>query len=256
MIKSKLLLLPILFAVSTTIANAQVKKITLPGGNKYVLSFKDEFKSKKLNTKVWHFRTDSKHWSTQLPNNVSISDGMLRLNVKKENAGGKEYTGAGIISAKRYEFGYYESSFKVPAGAGWHNSFWLMGHDGSGGTGPSKSELELDICENDSKNKTSYSVIVHKWQGQHTTHGGKSVKTPDLSAGFHKWGCEYTEKEVKYYFDGELVQTIDVSKLPHGGLNIWLTTIASHHGPTTKVDDSFLPNVFLIDYVRYYKPVK
>lgn len=232
------------------------KSVVKPGGDKaYTLAFSDEFNGDKLNTKAWVYRTDSKHWSTQLPANVTLANGYLLLNVKKEKAQDKEYTGAGIITAQKFGFGYYEASFKIPKGAGWHNSFWLMTHDGSGGTGPKQSALELDICENDSKNRSGYTANVHRWRDPHVQKGTKWIKTPDLAEGFHKWGCEYTQKEVKYYFDGQLVQTVDISEYPHTPMNIWLTTIASFHGNTTQVDDSLLPNVFEVDYVRYYKPV-
>jgi len=44
---------------------------------------------------------------------------------------GKHYTGGGIISKQTFKYWYFEARFKVPAGAGWHNSFWTMLHDGS-----------------------------------------------------------------------------------------------------------------------------
>lgn len=230
-------------------------KLVNPSGNKeYKLDFHDEFNSGKLDNARWNYRTDSKHWSTQVSNNVTLDNGTLRLNVRKESSEGKEYTGAGIISKKDFGFGYYEARFKIPKGAGWHNSFWLMKHDGTGGTGPSATTLELDICENDSRVAAGYNVNVHRWQGEHIQRGTKWIKTPKLSEEFHTWGCEYSAEDVKYYFDGHLVQTISIKDLPTGALNIWLTTIASFHGNTKKVDDSLLPGVFEIDYVRYYSP--
>ena len=83
--------------------------------------------------------------------------------------------------------------------------------------------------------------------------GGKSVKTPNLSGDFHVYGCEFTPEKVKYYFDGKLVQTVDVSKFKHSEQNIWLTTIASNLGGTKAVDDAKLPAVAEYDYVRFYE---
>ena len=67
------------------------------------------------------------------------------------------------------------------------------------------------------------------------------MKTPDLSADFHVFGCEFTPETVKYYFEGKLVQTVDATKFPHGDQSIWLTSIASHLGGTKAVDDAKLP---------------
>ena len=120
-----------------------------------------------------------------------------------------------MISAKAFSYGYYEARFKVPPGAGWHSSFWLMTHDGSGGTNTKVTKQELDIIENDSVNPMGYGVNTHKWNPEpHVGMGGKRVKTPNLSADFHTFGCEFTPTVVRYYFDNTLVQTVDDTKLP------------------------------------------
>jgi len=220
----------------------------------YTLAWSDEFDGQKLDAGKWVYRTDSKMWSTQKPENVTVADGRLSLHVKKEDAGDKHYTGAGVISKQAFKYGYYESKFKVPPGAGWHTSFWMMRHDGKGGTDPKATVQELDVCENDSVKLTSYGVNVHQWNpGPHKSLGGKSVKTPDLSADFHVWGCEFTPETVKYFFDGKLVQTVDATKFPHGEQHIWLTTIASSLGGAKKVDDTQLPAAAEYEYVRYYE---
>ncbi len=239
---------PILFAALAALS-AGVLCAEQPAG--YKLAWADEFGGATLDTAKWGYRTDSKHWSTQKPENVSISSGFLTLTLKKEKAGDKEYTGAGVISKQSFRYGYYETRFRIQAGKGWHSSFWMMGHDGSGGTGTTATELELDVIENDSIDLTGYGVNTHKWQGQHTSHGGKRVATPPLS-DFHIYGCEYTPQEVKYYFDGQVVQTVDISKLPQGSLHIWLTSIASQLGKTDAVDDTKLPGRVEYDYVRFY----
>jgi len=223
----------------------------------YKLAWSDEFEGKAVDASKWVYRTDSKMWSAQKPENVTVAEGKLRLNVKKEEAGDKHYTGAGLISKQAFKYGYYESKFKVPPGAGWHTSFWMMRHDGQGGTDPKATVQELDVCENDSVKLTSYGVNVHQWNPKpHKTFGNKVVKTPDLSADFHVWGCEFTPEFVKYYFDGKLVQTVDATKFPHGEQHIWLTTIASSLGGAKKVDDTQLPAAAEYEYVRFYEKAK
>lgn len=228
--------------------------VTDGGLSAYQLAWHDEFDGGKVNTADWDYRTDSKHWSTQKPENVTVADGKLFLHVKKEEAGDKHYTGAGLITKKAYKYGYYEARFKVPPGAGWHTSFWMMKHDRAGGTNPKDTAQELDVCENDSVNPGSYGVNTHKWNPPpHTSIGGKHVSTPDLSADFHVFGCEFTPATVKYFFDGKLVQTVDATKFPHSEQHIWLTTIASHLGRTKAVDDTKLPAAAVYDYVRFFE---
>jgi beta-glucanase (GH16 family) len=223
-----------------------------PPNAAYQLAWADEFTDPKLDTSRWDYRTDSKHWSTQLPANVSVHDGCLWLALKKEKAGDKDYTGAGVISKRLFKFGYYEARFKVPPTKGWHTSFWMMKHDGAGGTNPQTSVQELDVCENDSINLKGYGVNTHRWLPTHLGVGAKHVTTPDLSADFHVWGCEFTSEKVVYYFDGKVVLTVDTPKLgTPSDQHIWLTSIASHLGKTDAVDDSRLPVYAVYDYVRF-----
>lgn len=217
------------------------------------LKFQDDFNGKKLNIKKWDYRTDSKHWSKQLPENVSIKDGFLYLEAKKQNADTMKYTGSGIISKKAFRYGYYESRFKIPDGKGWHTSFWMMFHDGSGGTATKDAYQELDVCENDSKEPFGYACNVHNWYGEHSSIGGKKIETSDLSKDFHVWGCDFSATEVFFYFEGKLVRTVDVRNLELRDNHIWLTTIASWLGKTDAVDENKLPSAAIFDYVKFYE---
>ena len=223
----------------------------------YRLAWSDEFDAPAFDTTKWDYRTDSKHWSTQLPANLTVSNGILNLNLKKQTANGMSYTGAGAISKAAFRFGYYEARMRTPPGRGWHTSFWMMKHDGSGGTGAGATALELDCIENDSVNPWKYGVNTHRWNPTpHISIGGKTINAPtngpSLTDDFHIYGCEYTPTAIKYFFDGALVQTVDATTLPQGDLNIWLTSIASYLGSTTNVDDTLLPNVAQFDYARFF----
>lgn len=238
-------------AVGTNDLAGSVRTASPPPG--YGLVWSDEFDGSALDTNKWMYRTDSKHWSTQRPENVQVTNGVLRLVLRKEVAGNKDYTGAGVISRPSFRYGYYEARFKVPSTKGWHTSFWLMWHDGLGGTDPQATKQEIDICENDSNRPTRYGLVVHRWRPEpHKGFGHLLVTTPDLSADFHVWGCEFTPEAVTFYFDNELKQTVDATQFSHSDQHIWLTSIASHLGGTDKVDDAGLPTFAEFDWVRYY----
>ncbi len=221
----------------------------------YRLAWQDEFDGTVLDTAKWNYRTDTKLWSKQLPANVSVSGGLLNLHLKKETVDTVFYTGAGVISKNLVRYGYYETRMKTPPGAGWHTSFWMMKHDGLGGTGTTATAVEIDVIENDSITPLKYGVNSHRWNpGPHQSFGAKSVTTPSLTADFHVFGCEFTAATLKYFFDGTLVQTVDATQFPHDDVNIWLTSIAANLGGTTSVDDTQLPALAQYDYARFYEP--
>ncbi|MDR3232506.1 MAG: FAD-dependent oxidoreductase [Planctomycetaceae bacterium] len=223
---------------------------------RYQLKWSDEFNGQKLNTAKWHRRTDSKMLSTQLAENVSVSDGLLHLLLKKQSGYEKEYTGGGVISKTEFQYGYYEVRMRVPSGAGWHTSFWTMRYNGRN-TGIAEAAQELDICEQDSYAPSFYWSVVHNWgirtpNGQ-KDFGGKKVQTEqNLSADFHIYSAEFTPEKVNFYFDGKLVNTVNAEQFPHGQQSIWLTSIAMLAGGKG-VDDSRLPAEAVFDYVRFYE---
>jgi predicted GH43/DUF377 family glycosyl hydrolase len=212
----------------------------------YKLAWHDEFDGVAVNTNEWNYRTGERFWSTQRPENVSVADGKLRLTLKKEKLGNTDYTAGGLISKREFKFGYYEARLKMPRGKGWHTSFWMMRNSDD-------RNQELDVCEQDSINPNDYSTNVHGYKPTHRALGAKHIATPDLTADFHVWGCEFTPTTVTYYFDGKVVDTRDVTNVPLGDVSIWLTSIAAPLGKTDKVDDSALPAYAEFDYVRFFE---
>ena len=73
----------VLFILFCLTCHAQKKELEL-NGKTYALTFSDEFNTVELDTNRWAYRTDSKHWSTQLKRNVVLKNGFLLLNVKKD----------------------------------------------------------------------------------------------------------------------------------------------------------------------------
>ncbi len=220
----------------------------------YKLVWADEFNGDKLNPGEWIYRTGVRYWSTQVPESVSVHDGSLWLACRKQKVGNSDYTAGGIISKRFFRYGYFESRFKVPPTKGWHTSFWLMRNTEANRDSHEGSRQEIDICENDSSRLKLYGANLHQWAPEHRGLGHRNVVTPDESAEFHTWACEFTPERIVYYFDGKVVHINPVTKLPdHGDMNVWLTTIASPLGGTDAVDESRLPVFAVYDYVRVYQ---
>lgn len=224
----------------------------------YKLTWSDEFDGTALDAAKWDYRTGPRIWSDQLPENVSVSGGMLHLALKKQESGGRHYTAGGIISKQTFHYGYYEARFKVPAGAGWHTSFWMVNaHPAKDAAGHGvESHQEIDVCENDSVRLTDYGINLHRWP-QHKALGHKTVETPNLAEDFHVWGCLFTPAALRFYFDGKHVHSIDLKEhkdMPQTVHNIWLTAIAANLGKTKMVDNSKLPATADFDYVRFFTP--
>ncbi|VGO18491.1 glycoside hydrolase family 16 protein [Pontiella sulfatireligans] len=239
----------------------------------YKLAWSDEFNGTEIDDAKWEYRLDSKHWSTQQAKNMSVSDGVANINLRKEKTGGMDYTGGGIISKKYFRYGYYEARIKCPAGAGWHTSFWMMDnhHENS-----DTSQVELDPLETNSIDLHTFSTDYHQWRSDigHMKRY-QLVKTPDAPLNeFYVYGMEWTPEAAYFYFNGKLVRTAKdltqqlpkeektagkkpivrkVSETDKNDLQIWFTSIATWLGNTEKVDDSVLPSTAQCDYVRFFE---
>ena len=224
----------------------------VPADSGYRLAWSDEFNGTALDETQWNYRTDTKYSSKQLPSNVSVRDGLLRIALTREPGAEPEYRGGGVITTQTFHYGFYEASIKIEAGSGWHSSFWMMKYNGSD-TKPQRATVELDALENQSVSLRSYGVNTHRWLGTHITKGHKDVDTPDLSEGFHIFGCDYQPDKITYYFDSQPVQTVDWSGEPQGEQNIWLTSIAEAMGPRHDIDATHVPGLMSVDWVRFYK---
>jgi beta-glucanase (GH16 family) len=261
--------------VPTAIHAAEPVAPPLPG---YRLAWSDEFNGSTLNTNRWHYRTGKRLLSVQRPQNVSVTNGLLRIALKKEKAGDAQYTAGGVISREQFKYGYYEARFRCPSAAGWHTSFWTMDYADPGTLPPGTDfaqlveqghatnttrikAQEIDICEQDAVNPRSYSAGVIDWSGQtgkRTAGFGRKYyrNTADFSASFHIWGCEFTPATVKFYLDGKLTHETDARKFPHGPQSIWLTSVAALWGDPVKpkaVADAKLPAWAEFDWVRFYE---
>lgn len=221
----------------------------------YELKWQDEFNGTTLNSDEWYYRNDNKSWSAQRPENISISDGKLKIDLKKEDFKGMKYTGGGVISKRNFKYGYYEISAKLCGTTGGHSIFDLSNYAEKSKFNTAETEIDGFEVDGIKPNNIKHSVALID-----PSLPGFASKVYDVgfdtSKGFHKYGIEWTENQVIYYVDGVKKYTADYAKWYHqqGSENIWLSCIASNSGGTTKVSDEALPGEMLVDYIRYYEP--
>lgn len=218
----------------------------------YALVWADEFNGEALDLTQWDYRNETKYWSTGKETNVSVSGGHMHIALKKERQGKSDYTGGCVVSKRNFRYGYYEASIKLHAGKGWHTSFFLTAHKAD----ITGARQQIDLCENDSIDPKLFNVYLHQWKPAHRIFDSKRVKTPDLTQDFHVWGCEFTPQKVRYYFDGDLVATIDANEMLHDDQSFWFSCYAAPLAKTMHVEDEKLPGEILVDWVRFYEKTK
>jgi beta-glucanase (GH16 family) len=227
----------------------------------YTLQWFDDFSGTKVDESKWMYRTDVKAQSSQRAANVSVADGKVVIHLRKEADRGMQHTGGGLISRKKFRYGYYEARAKMFGSAAWHQSVWAMAASDGNTTYPDAMRTEIDGMEFDSDVPWKGHMGLIKWQGPKKSSSVTCTpgvyRNPlgfDASQDFHTYGFEWTPAEVRFYLDGDLrcVLNYPPSDGEHDMINFWLTAIG-YEQRGAKIDDSKLPGRMIIDHAAFYE---
>ncbi len=221
------------------------------GGEKWVLTFNDEFQGMELNTNVWTAMEEnpSHILSSRHPENVEVHDGAVHLITKYESrVDNKSWTTGNLLADKGafvQEYGYWEARYKYTASAGINNSFWMM----STAT-KDQTWYEIDVNEGHYMNKIN--TNLHEYTtGTRVTHAERYEIPYDLSADYHTYAVEWTPEYLKYYFDGQLIHTkTNVTSGGHLSFARLSTAILSWAGAINVSADG---TAQVVDYVRVWQ---
>ncbi|MBL7188604.1 MAG: family 16 glycosylhydrolase [Phycisphaerae bacterium] len=191
------------------------------------------------------------------PGNVTVSDGKLHLAMKKQQVpempkdkGYHTYTSAAVQSKTKVKYGYFEAKCRPMKSHG-SSSFWFYN---------STPELwtEIDVFEIGGGApgfEKKYNMNVHVFktptEKEHWSRHGAWVAPSNLADDYHTYGLEWDSDEIKWYFDGVLVRSIENTHWHQPlTLNFDSETMPEWFGLPK---DSDLPSVYSIEYVRAWK---
>lgn len=213
----------------------------------------DEWDSTKWGTTLWYATTTDFAFNS---GNVSVSNGYLKLTVKKESYKNKEYTcgavkstftvGANTMMEIRAKTIDYRANIST--------AIWL-----SDKPVPEKNpNVEIDIMETlspGSKPQKFTAGLHYWWSGGigDQNVGWKDYLLPsgqNISDEFHIYKLERYNGKLRMYFDGILFWDFDARDYPRL-IDMERYFIFSIEGHAEGLD-AYLPAEFLIDYIRIY----
>jgi beta-glucanase (GH16 family) len=196
--------------------------------------------------------------------NVTVSSGNLLLTARKEAFNEKSYTCGAVES--RFDVpgvnSYVEVRAKaLPRDANVLSAIWLQSSPLTAANNPNP---EIDIQET-----FNYSGVVstlHTWaidpatrapttpdEYMHTQTAPNDFNTGvDVSADYHVYGLERSGGKLRFYFDGKLAWEVTPSDASF--VNLPRHVVLSLEGHLGDPADPYLPQSFLVDYVRTYIP--
>lgn len=229
--------------------------------SRYALAFAEEFDGNALDPSRWNDRI----W--YLPRSGSpdcrVAHGKLKIWPHRD-AAGRWLERIINTDGKFYQtYGYFEMEAKLPYGRGLWPAFWLINRDDQSMPNPLRPEIDImEAYPGEGRGYWSkidlkpiaYSVTI--WpvgaqgqKGSKDAAGRGVVKTPDLSAGFHKYGMQWEPKKISFFFDGKPVYSLNV-EISHRMFLLVNLQYGSESGNPDSTTPAHPGNAFEINYIR------
>ncbi len=164
-----------------------------------------------------------------------------------------------IMEKFSQKYGWFEIRCRCPRGEGLMSAFWLHqvdplkqeytpeGQKKSLDAGP----LEIDIFEQQGRLITNTGSEINL-NTHFTEKGHYEHRTPiDVSTGFHVWAMEWEEGRIRWYLDGEVLETYE-GPTPQEKMFL-LVALFQYSGWIGTIDPNLqYPKDLEIDYVKVY----
>jgi beta-glucanase (GH16 family) len=196
--------------------------------------------------------------------NARVEGGMLVIEGRRENFQSKSGETAKYTSASLYArnpvgwlYGKIEVRAKLPEGKGVWPAIWMLGSDLPDVGWPACGEI--DMMEFVGKEPDNvYSTLHYRALGVHKSIQ-KRLATVHPSGDFHVYTMEWYPDRIDFLFDGRRYQSVQTDEAGTGPENPFrkpqklLINMALGGSWGGDIDDTMLPQKYLIDYVRIYR---
>jgi beta-glucanase (GH16 family) len=246
------------------------------------LVWSDEFDYKGLpDSTKWDYEEgfvrnlEMQYYTRAQKKNTRVEKGVLVIEGRKEQILNPKYKAGSDSWIEKREFGYYTSASlitknkaswtygrievraKLPHGKGVWPAIWTLGANRAKVPWPASGEI--DIMEFVGKDPNRVHATVHCGaDGKPRSQGGK-FQTEQPWADFHVYAIEWYHDRIDFYFDDHKYFTYSMDDAGKGEDNPFrkpqylLINLALGGGWAGDIDDSILPQKYLIDYVRVYQ---
>lgn len=219
----------VLLSLLSFFSNFNLLKLsTVKAEESWSLFWSDEFDGENVNLEKWSF--DNGNWMFDEKGNYitsgwgnsekqfyraensSVKSGVLKIEARKENysdpiQGDYEYTSSKLITKGKFStcYGKIEVRAKVDAGASLWPAIWMLPEKNIYGDWASSGEI--DMMEGYGSKPEQICGTIHYggvWPNNTYSTEEYFFKDNKTISDWHIYAIEWTEKEIRWYVDGEL----------------------------------------------------
>lgn len=186
-----------------------------------------------------------KHDSGKVPNHIrNTADSVVY------------FTSASLTTLGKasWRYGKIEVRAKLPTGAGMWPAIWMLGTNRSVVGWPKCGEIDILEHKGSKPNRIYGSAHFYDFINRKriVKNQFKDVSA-QLHESFHRYTIEWDENEIKFFFDELNYHTVKNDTETFKKPFYLLINFALGGGFGGELDERFLPQKFLIDYVRVYQ---
>jgi len=195
---------------------------------------------------------------TDRADNVTISDGTLKITAKKEDYSGASYTSARMKTQGLFGFTYgrVDVRAKLTTGGGTWPAIWALGTNFETVGWPACGEI--DIMEYVGNNPGVVQSALHTTSSSGATENHKSTNISNETTEFHVYSLNWSPDEIAFLIDDEIFYKYnpaekDDANWPYTADQFLILNVAMGGSLGGAVDPAFVESSMEIDYVRVYQ---
>lgn len=240
---------------------------TVKAADNYELVWSDEFNGNYLDTNTWNYEIGTGSWGWgnneqqyYTDRNIKVSNGTMKITAKREDYGGMKYTSSRITTKnkKNFKYGKIEARIKMPKFKGVWPAFWMLGANQDSVGWPKCGEIDIMEAIND-ENLVYGTLHWFNDPGNNNADSGSSVAVADRTE-YHVYGVEWTADKLRWYVDGKVYRTMDVSNDSFSEVRkeyfVIFNMAIGGQWPGYDIDETAFPATMEVDWVRAYKKVE
>ena len=190
---------------------------------------------------------------TNRPENVTVSNGTLKITAKKESFSGSAYTSARLLTKNKFstKYGKIEVRAKLPVGVGTWPAIWMLGNNIDVAGWPASGEIDIMEHKGSDQNRI-YGTLHHPGHSGGNGDGATTVVST-ATTDFNVYAVEWTSSSIKFSVNGNVFYSFaNSSTLPFNQNFFIILNLAMGGTFGGPVDAAFTNATLEIDYVRVY----
>lgn len=231
----------------------------------------------------WSFEVDGLgggnnelQYYTDRPENARVEDGALVIEALEEQYTGpdgtRDYTSARLrtFQLAQWTYGRVEARIRLPKGQGLWPAFWMLPTDWVYGGWAASGEIDImELIGHEPE--TVYGTLHYGGEWPTNTSSasvppdfgshGYSLESGDFSEDFHVFAIEWEETQIRWYVDGQHVQTqsqwwseaADYPAPYDQDFHLLLNVAVGGTWPGSPDETTVFPQRMTVDWVRVYE---